>query len=84
MFDLTASVKQYNSSRFLIVHYYPVISFPGVAKALTAYGSAGAAAAAKDEDSDFGDDLFGDSDSEEDEETQKRLAEYKAKKSKSK
>lgn len=60
-------------------------SFPGVAKALDAYGPAGASTPAedKDDDSDFGDDLFGDSDSEEDEEMKKRLEEYKAKKAKS-
>ncbi|XP_060562588.1 elongation factor 1-beta-like [Ruditapes philippinarum] len=58
-------------------------SFPGVAKPLDSYGSGGAApAASKDDDSDFGDDLFGDTDSEEDEETKKRVAEYTAKKAK--
>ncbi|XP_045169137.1 elongation factor 1-beta-like [Mercenaria mercenaria] len=59
-------------------------SFPGVAKPLDSYGTGGAApSASKDDDSDFGDDLFGDSDSEEeDEETKKRLAEYAAKKAK--
>ncbi|KAL4222176.1 Elongation factor 1-beta [Mactra antiquata] len=58
-------------------------SLPGVAKAVSFYGPAGTASAADDDDndSDFGDDLFGDSESD-DEETKARLAAYHAKKAK--
>lgn len=57
-------------------------SFHGVAKSVDSYGPPGATPAPKKEnDEDDFDDLFGDSESE-DEETKQRLADYAAKKSK--
>jgi len=61
-------------------------SFPGQAKAVTAYGEGGAAPADDDDDDDDDVDLFGSDDEEEDEAAAKlreeRLAAYAAKKSK--
>ena len=72
----------YDHNNLIYIFYF---SLPGVKKPVTSYGPAGGAPAADDDDDDDDDDdLFGSDDEDTKALREKRLAEYAAKKAKSK